>query len=267
MPDETGTLCHPLALWALSYVYFNYHKKNTDLEKCATIPKIEDMDYGVRLELAIIYAKASYLFLSSAPAANILGRILLTIETSDKQYYKLKEKYKLDDYEKYFEFAIKHEYVYSMNTMAMIESEKIFSDKNNKLLHLNKCIDHLKQSANKYEPWACNTLGEIYRTGKIERRKDIIGDKTNEVEMFDIINPDIAFTFYSRAVELFIDRNSAWAYANMLIYFPAHFKDNHALIKEYVDAVESIGNERAIKFLHNSFKDKQKEYGGITLNV
>lgn len=255
MPDPIKSACHPLALWCLGYILTNYHRENTDLENCATIPKIDILDEETRVERAIIYAQCSYRFINNAPAANLLGKICLIIKASNHKLDYLTEKYKLLKYEDYFKEAADQGYVFSINLLAMIENEYFFSDIDNRDKHLQQFIDRLKQSANQYEPWACNTLAELLRTGKLERRENINGKKTGEDDVVpNIIDPDEAFEYYKKATDLFIDVNSGWSYANMLIFYPNEFMSSPETISNYINSIYRIGNKGAIRLLEKNFE-------------
>lgn len=256
MPDPIKSACHPLALWCLGYILTNYHRENTDLENCESIPNIDILDEETRVERAIIYAQCSYRFINNAPAANLLGKIGLIIKGSNHKLDYLIEKYNLLEYEHYFHEGADQGYVYSINLSAMIENEKYFSDIDNRDTHLREFIRYLKLSANQYEPWACNTLAELLRTGKLERRENINGKKTGENHVDKTIkDPDEALKYYQKATDLFIDGNSAWSYANMLIHYPDNFKSSPETISSYINSIYRIGNKGAIKLLEEHFKE------------
>lgn len=256
--------CHPLALWTLCYMLYNYHRANTDLESCQIIPKIESLDSYKRIEKAILYAKIVLEFMDSGPAANILGKIRLLNECDLPGISKLVKKYNLNTAEEYFRQAAEYGYIYAINNLALEANEKIFSDPDNEKQHLKEFVRLLTCSADQYEPYACNILAELYRTGIVERRKEIIGGRTGENKKIIEINKEKAFYYYLKGTQYFVTKNSAWPFANLIIYYKDKLKEEE--ISKYVRTVSELGNVGAIDFLRKNLpKVYEREYESFLL--
>ena len=258
-PDKMH--CHPLALWALAYTLYNYHRKGSDLESCDTIPAIEEMDRKnklSRLELAIKYAHVAMILNNNGPASNILGQIALLEEDEYPGITDLRTKYRMESAQHYFEYSVEQGYIYSLNNLAMLENELIFTDKVKETQHLNEMIRYLSLSAEQNEPWAANKLGELYRTGTVTCKKKISSSNEESKKTFNIINDEEAIKNYKLAIESFNDINSAWAYYNLLVHYPDNFKNNPQTIKEYVVNISQLRNQTVID---KTKKALPKKYG------
>lgn len=254
-----NSFCHPLAFWVLGYILFNYHRENTDLENCKNIPKIDSV-FGnnelCRVEQALIYAKRAQDLIDDGPAANLLGKIALLTDKELPGISEIKKKHGLKESHEYFEFSARHNYVYAINNLAMEENEKIFTDSLNQKVHLANLIEWLDRSAQQYEPWACNMLGELYRTGIVEQRSWVVGKKSGEKRLFrEIVDKEKAYAYYLRAVTYFINRNSAWSFCNLLIYYSDKYKANINLVREYVHEVSRLKHKEVINILQKKLPE------------
>lgn len=241
--NEDKTICHPLALWTLSYILLNYKKEKTELEYCESIYELDEMSQLNRIKRAIVYAQASYDFIENGPSANILGKIALIKEEELPGISVVRQEYNMKTPDEYFENAAKKGYVYAINNMGLCECEKIFSDIDNKDEHLVKALEYFENSAERFEPWACNYLGEIYRTGVIKSR-----NREEEILIEKILDKRKAYDCYMKAISCFINKNSAWAYFNLIVYYPNKIIEEDKLI-EYVHKIRKIGNKAAIEKL------------------
>ena len=248
--------CHPLALWTLAYIYFNYHRKKNELENCETIPYIEMLSIEQRIEKSIIYAQASMDIIDSVAAANVLGRIAQVAP------YYLKEKYNLQTADYYFNHSAAGGYIYAFNNLANIELHKIFFDEDNKAKHLKSFIDYLYASAKRYEPWAATTLGRFYLNGivtlKGENSQD---DLTTNFPSF--INKDKAKECFKLATNYFNDSNSAWAYENLITNFPEDYTSNIDLLKKHVLRIKELRNKKAFNALKDEIPNVYKNFPEI----
>ena len=96
-------------------------------------------------------------------------------------------------------------------------------------------ISALTMAADKYEPYAANRLGLFYITGEIKSA----GGKAVFREYVD----------FPRAKEYFKkacvcpDVHSAWAYYNLLKYFPKDYERDIALMNEHMDEIRRLDPE------------------------
>lgn len=263
---------HPLALWSLSYMLLNYHKDGKrELANCPPIAEIEKLKPIERIERAIMYAQKSSDFLSKSggdsphgPSENILGQIARLSEDDCSGIEELKKKYNMDEPKKYFDRAAAGGYIYAINNLILMEKDKIFLDSAHTLEHLSEYIRMLKEQVKKYETWSCNTLGEFYRTGEVKREIIVDGEKITEKKVFvEKIDRTLAYGYYKKAVENFIDGSSSWAYCNMLIYYPNKIKEEN-LLESYVKAVQMIGTQEQTQKHIELLKSKLKNLYGKT---
>ena len=250
---------HPLALWSIACLYMDYHKKDTPLETCV-IEEIEKLSELERFSYAIRYAQAAFVLTESAGVANTLGRLA---EMSDEDLPGIKrqqEKSHLESPEYYFDYALSKGYVYAYNNLALHEEKLIFTDAAHANEHLHKYLSNLKRSAEQYEPWAANRLGEYYRTGVIAYHDG--AEKLVYPKAPNTANPSLAKAYYKRAIDFFNNADSAWAYANLMIYFPEEFRCNSKLLRQYAVCVRELSNRGAKELLDTKFK----EVYGISLD-
>lgn len=257
-----NSFVHPLALWSLAYIYFNYHRANTKLAKCPNIPQIDCEFKGNelgRVECAAKYAKMAFELMDYelAPAANILGKISLLTENDLEGISVIKEKYNLDSAENYFKLAADKGYIYSINNLAMMEAEKLFtSPKDTWKEHLKNVIGYFEKAEEQHEPQGSNMLGDLYRTGIIQRRDGIIGPRLDETREFpEIVSDSKAFIHYQRATVSFLNVYSAWAYCSMITYYPKRIIENDLLFA-YMKSIHELGFKAPIDKMKNEWPEE-----------
>ena len=153
------------------------------------------------------YLKESY-DLGNVAASNLIGTMVLN------GIYLPKDEKKATSY---FEKAAEHHYAFALNNLGSIE------EKNG---NIKKAFEYYLQSADLGESWACNKVGEWYRTGKIE--KDM----------------EKAFYYYNRALDSNYRTLCYYAYYNLAKYFYREgyghivFADYSKMIEYYEVAAE-----------------------------
>lgn len=235
--------CNPLALWSLSFIYYNYVPNPA----IAThhILQLEQLERNSRIETAIRYAKAAYALNSCPPALNMLGVISLNEGAEVREKYGL-----LMPYE-YFSNAADEGYVYSYNRMALMDATAIFTDPQNKVAHLKNYINHLTKAADKFENWASNRLGCFYLNGEVFC---FIDGKRYSETFPDYSNRHAAYKYFKASFSNIIDSNSAWGYANMIIYFRStNLCDSD--ITEYVNMIKHLNMPNVIEYLHENLPE------------
>ena len=166
---------HPLALWSIAYMKFNYKRKNSELEY-ASIPELDD---EMPTETETIMGKRkhrkwcedilnkvteSYGY-GCAAAANLIGKIIDTSEDEFPTAYRgwLKGHKAIDFYK---ESADKN-YSFGCNNYALrcLKMAGEAEDEQNTKEYGKQAIEYLKKSAKEGEVWAANKLGKMYITG------------------------------------------------------------------------------------------------------
>ncbi len=247
-------LCNPLALWSLSYIYFNYHRR-VELKEIENISELERLSPEERLEYAIKYAKWAISMTSCAPAENILGVISRSLSENQRTQYSLKSP--ID----YFNSAKKYDYIYAYNNIASIELDSIFLDPQNAESHLKAYLENLTISAKKMEPYAANTLGKFYLSGKITTKID---DQSYSNTYTNYINPDTAKEYFKLAISAYRDGYSAWAYANLIVHFPEEYKNDIGLLAKYFKQCCNLKKIDPLLFLYKN-KDSIEPLGEASI--
>jgi TPR repeat protein len=251
--------CNPLALWSLAFIYFNYRNSSSpELGHfpVGTIPELDSLSKLEKIEGATHYALAAFQLTEDAPSANLLGRITSIREDELPGIARIKQKYSLNSSEEYFKYASEQGYVYATNNLANTELEQIFNTSDNLCTHIERYISLLKLSAEKYEPWAANSLGEIYRTGEIKNRK------TNQSIPYKT-DSQLANKYYHLAIDYFNDINSAWAYANLIVYYPEEYINNYQRFVQHNEKIEKLKNARARELVNEHLLDTYCNYPEI----
>lgn len=201
---------HPLALWSIAYMKYNYGSKNSVL-KYGTVPKLdEECINGKRrfwYEDIINKVDESYAYGCGA-AANLIGQI---IASSDEKFpEKYKGKYRHETSERYFKESADSGYIYGCNNYyAYCKREAAKSDSEEKKCKLIKeSIKYLSKSANSGEPWASNKLGNYYRKGLTVNDEEVIPQCC-----------DKAYQCYSNAIIMSTNRRYFWPLINLSEHF------------------------------------------------
>lgn len=254
---DSDSACNPLALWSLAYIYLNYRNiSSSDLGKCeeGTIPELDGLTLLERIEGATHYAKLAIELTENATAANILGRIVSFEESDLPGITKIKEKYQLKSAQEYFSLASQNGYVYATNNFANIELEKIFSDPTSATKHMEQYISYLDKSAKEYEPWAANTLGQIYLSGEIKSRKN------KELVLPFECNKEKAKFYFYLATEYFNDYGSSWAYMNLILNYPEDYIHNSQKFILHNKKIDELENTEARRRINESIYEIYEGY-------
>ena len=238
------TVCHPLALFSLSFIFYNYHRRGK-LKDIPDIDYLEMFSDAERIELAINYARLSLDFLENGAAYNTLGVISEALSTD------LLKKYNLKSARYYYEKAASNDYVYAYNNLATLEIQQIDTDSEHEMVHLTRGLEYLSHSADKYEPWSSNFLGKFYLLGELRGRKKIYKD---------MIDRNLAKNYFLRAIRYYIDRNSAWAAANLIVYFPEMYVDDKELLFSHIDICLTKGNDEILSFIAEVYSIDYAKY-------
>lgn len=176
---------HPLALWSIAYMKFNYKQIGSPLEN-VSIPAFEKdffgnydkntREYKVKLrnwcEDIINKVTLSYKY-DCAAAANLIGRI---IDADDKIFPQIyKGDYKDKDSLEFYKESADWNYVFGCNNYADKCMKKALEMEKNFEQIADESIKYYEKSANELgEPYAMNILGRFYLNGKIIRNKEIV---------------------------------------------------------------------------------------------
>lgn len=207
---------HPRASWLIAQMI--YQKKIGDLSK-------DD------LKLAWNYLKKAEK-VGSVAATNTIGVCYLNGLVPDEPK---SEKKAIE----YFKKAISYDYVYAYNNLG-----KIYEKKGD----YKKAFKYFLFGADKEESWACNKVGEYYRTG-------IASD----------IDMEKAFKYYNLATEVPLNILDHWAFYNLAKYFylngnvKAHIEKNVAKATKYFKTAAQKGIMPAYEELIYIYIDKYKE--------
>lgn len=263
--DKDGSwLCsgnsYPLAFCSVGYYLVNY-KRASVLKNCEKIDTIENMTISDRLAIALKLAVACIKCINAAEAINLCGRILLEISKDstlfEKLYPVVKDEVEGHSFkaseinishcsgisecaaaaEIFFEQAARDGYVYACNSMAAREAERIVDMKNSSIdegidAELSRYVEWLKISADKYEPYAANRLGLFYMTGRVK-------SGNGEAVFGDHVDYKLARQYFIKATA-YPDANSAWAYYNLIKYFPRDYTTNLELMNEHMDYIKEL---------------------------
>lgn len=276
--NEMSSFSHPLALWSLAYILFNYKRKRTALECCRDIKELDGIPEKERVRRAIQYAWGSYHFRDEnhPPSANILGKAMLLSEEEIEGITEIKKEFNLESAETYFLSAAKDDYMYGITNYALLEAEKIFTeDASKRREHLENYLEYMQKAHMQHNPTGSNELGDFYRTGKIYRRTFIIYSRTSEcmdfsdyIEEYNIKNRSSMITsdtkaieYYSAACETYTTSVSAWACCSLLLYYPEYLKEQGMDIK-YFRKIHTFQNEAAIEKLKREWPAER--YGNRT---
>ena len=268
--EEGGWQCassaFPLAFWSVGYYLVNY-RCDSFLANCEEIPLIEKMTLPERLGTALELACACVEYIRASEAVNLIGRILseaageeelfeallpvIREYIADREFPKISLKTgkcgTLAECaacaEVFFKSAAQEGYVYACNNLAVREAGKAIALKNaqtedtdekEKALSdaVNNYIYYLKIAADKYEPYAANRLGLFYKTGEVRC-------PAGKVYFKSYINSALAKEYFLKAT-VYPDSNSAWAYYNLLKFYPLEYDQNLELMGEYMDTIKIL---------------------------
>lgn len=252
---------YPLSFWNIGYYLVNY-RKSSFLEKSEDIELIDSMSYIDRIKTALELSAACITYTDAPGAVNLVGRILLEAGSDEEKYEALKpvivrciEERDFDRIslrsgscgsaeeclkaaDMFFTAAAAAGYVYACNNLAAREAKNIAmnetTDDNDETLleAIDRYVEYLRLSADKYEPYAANRLGLFYMTGEIEAD----GHKITRREYIDQTK---AKEYFKKATQ-YPDANSAWAFFNLIKYFHKDYDNNIDLMNEHMDYIRIL---------------------------
>lgn len=228
---DCGGNGYPLAFWMLGYYLVNYRTESL-LTDCETIPAIEKMDRKERLATAYDLASACLRYVEAPSALNLLGRIIKETAAGEDD---------LALADSYFVRAAEGGYVYACNNLAALEAEQLISlpADNPAILkpHLDRYIHYLTLAADKFEPYAGNRLGLFYLKGEVKAP-----GKGGTTYFRDHIDHLKAKEYFTKAT-IAPDANSAWAFFNLIKYFPKEYDSNIDLMNEHMEYIKFLNPE------------------------
>ena len=271
----------PQAFAMLGYYYYNY-KRDGHLKKSEKIAAIEALGEEadiMRLKYSL-YLSFSCLKYEKVPTAvNLIGRVFDEVSKSEELFSSLKEDLVFlsgsGEYcdlecpkvavktpedcvavsEFYYNKAAECGYVYACNSLASKaadevvkmcleeiqkggEKSAITANPPEKIREtIDRYVEYLQMAAKKYEPYAANKLGLFYMVGEVRSgRYDAVfnfrgycdGAKAKE---------------YFTLATLYPNKNSAWAYYNLLKYFPKDYNMNIELMNEHMDCIKRLDTQ------------------------
>lgn len=255
---NTGS-CNPLALWCVAYMFYNYRRR-LDLKNIEIIDELEAIDADERKIEALTLALRSYSLNSNAPAANLIGVILLHESEHFREKFAHDNNVKLRTPKEYFTEAAQKGYVFAYNNLATLSFNKVFSDSSNAEKHLLTYLEYLEKASQQYCNWSSNRLGLFYLHGSLTIKEKSVEYKK---EFPSYRNPLKAKKYFEKACEYELDISSAWAYANLLVYFRSEYSSNSILT--FINRILKINNPDATKFLNDEWADYKlmlEESGG-----
>lgn len=147
--------------------------------------------------------------------------------------------------EVFFVLAARRGYVFACNSLAagkadeIVELYKTAKSGDDNLVRLDALvadyIEYFKIAADKLEPYAANRLGLFYMTGEIAGR-------AGEIRLKKYTDMVLAKDYFQKAT-VYPDSNSAWAYYNLMKYFPKTFSTDIALTNEYMDYIKVLNKK------------------------
>ena len=272
---------YPQALWSIGHILFNYDNTRVNLALPINEPiiEIDGMSRIERIQCAYTRASQALALASNLPAAaNLLGQIAQLTNNDCAKIEDFKKQKHINNCTDYFDEAIKGGWVYAYNNLALEELRQLIIDIKKKRKwkeHILNCLKNLHEAANRYEPWAANTLGQYYLEGIKYRDPEtknlkaiidsdgirikdpngsekvygpidsfrIINPYTGLEEVVDsIIDPNRAFYYFKKAYEaysVFSDRYCGWACANLKCYFSDRLSEEE--LKDIDGIVEKYG--------------------------
>ncbi|MBR1629758.1 MAG: hypothetical protein IJ679_10930 [Lachnospiraceae bacterium] len=253
---------YPLSFWMLGYYLVNYNRESF-LKDCETIDAIENLPLSKRLILALQMAVSCVDQIGACGAAiNLIGRILNEVSGDAALFDAVKQTLQTEiashDFtaigvsiescdtlsdcaaasEVFFLAAAEEGYVYACNNLAAKEADRILqmqqdgASSEEIASHIETYVNHLKRSADKYEPYAANRLGMFYVEGEVRG--------SSEVAHFrEYINSPLAKSYFQKAT-VYPDANSAWAFLNLISHFHSDYTRNLELLDEHMGYIEQL---------------------------
>ena len=247
---------HPLALWSIAYMKFNYKRVKNELEY-ASIPELDDelpieteSQSGKRkhrkwCEDIINKVTQSYGY-GCAAAANLIGKILSASEEDFPSAYRgmFIGRNPMDFYkesaDKNYSFGCNN---YALGCLKIAQKTK---KRENIRYYGEEAIKYLKKSSMEGEVWAANKLGNLYLNGFEINGCRILKNNENE-----------AYKYYKQAESFFGVRKYYWALINMCKYLYCNDKSKYYKCVSADILLEKL--KRALEILSESQADQIKE--------
>ncbi len=236
---------YPVSYWIIAFCLVNY-RRGSFLIKCETIEAIDKMSVAERFSTAIELAVTSLQHAVIPGALNLIGRIINDVSKDPDLYEEIKDvieahipiKSSLADMaDEYYKEAAKKGYVYAANNLAAREADRISqmdeaADPEELEEAVNRYVEYLKMSADRYEPYAANRLGLFYMTGEIRGREGVTSYKK-------YTDTALAKEYFNKAT-VCPDANSAWAFFNLIKYFHKDYDNNIEYMNEHMDYIKEL---------------------------
>ncbi len=254
---ESSGKAYPRAFWMLGYYLVNYRAYSI-LEDCEEIEAIEKLSRSERLRYALELSCLSYRLLAIPAACNLTGRILREIAADESLFEELadhacgqfagldisnvniQKTASREDMETYskrcFIEAAEGGYVYAANNLAAEEAAYLTGipeeDTEERKASAERYIGYLRLSADRFEPYAANRLGLFYLNGEVKA-------DGRRVKLKEYIDRKAAKEYFEKATK-YPDVNSAWAYYNLIRYFPTDYSGNLELLSEHMECIREL---------------------------
>ena len=276
--DDTGKWhragsSYPLSFCSLGYYLVNY-RRNSVLRECEPIAAIDCLTFPERLSCALELAVACIDHTGSAEAVNLVGRILQEAASDEAVFSKMKpvieENIASHDFSifaggeketnagdsaanglscenaaacsgtagKFFLAAARNGYVYACNNIAARIAENILreaaagADENALRPQIDRYIYYLSYAADRYEPYAGNRLGRFFMTGEVRS-----GDRKATFRSY--VDKTLAKEYLYKAT-VYPDSNSAWAFLNLMRFFPEDYAADIELLDEHMASIQKL---------------------------
>ena len=253
----SGGKAYPRAFWMLGYYLVNYRVFSI-LEECEEIEMIEKLNRSERLKYALELTCLSYRLLAIPAACNLAGRILREIASDASLYDELAgfaceqltgldisgveikgaaSPKEIEAFSKCcFIEAAEGGYVYAGNNLAAEEAAYLTKipedDREERKASAKRYVAYLKLSADRFEPYAANRLGLFYLNGEVKADGKC-------VKLKEYVDRKSAKEYFEKATK-YPDVNSAWAYYNLIRYFPTDYTGNLDLLREHMECIREL---------------------------
>lgn len=183
---------HPLALWSIAYMKFEYRKKNSQLEN-AYIEELEEeypenaiseQDKTKRwrrwCEDIINKVQMSYNYGCTA-AANLIGKIIEAPEES----FPFKQDFKYKNEMDYYKVSADGNYAFGCNNYGLKCLEKMKKEPEKSKEWAELAVKYFMKSADSGEAWALNKMAIYYMNGLVVNDAVVVPkDKEKAYELF-----------------------------------------------------------------------------------
>lgn len=261
---------HPLALWSIAFMKFNYKKKDSELENAYIAEfELEYPDNAVSEEQKnrrwvkwcediIRKVKTSYEY-GCAAAANLIGKI---IDASEEEF-PYKQEYKDEDSMYYFKVSADGNYAFGCNNYALKCLRMMNVESDNAKIWADTAVTYLKKSADNGEAWALNKLARYYFDGFKVNDKVIIP-----------VDVEKAYKLFCRAEHFCGMRKYFWPVIHLSKNFwlnkeSIYYKDANSvfvILNECIDAITKLDQLNGIREVLPLFESNIGEKLGAHIN-